>query len=222
MYTTIAAATIAEVAGIADTLPAVVIIQNIQRDFTVVWMSNKGLDILQTTNEELRGLAQEYHTRYFEIEDNTFTREKLFQLLHQNDPDHSFSFFLRVCNVKEGGRWDMYLSSTKVFANDSNGNPLLSITLATSMVPSSTITQRVERLLNENELMRSNLNHYALLSKSERKILLLIGKLKTNKQIADELYISIKTVETHKRNIKYKLDIVHNLQTSSNLRKYMS
>ncbi|MCB9219924.1 MAG: response regulator transcription factor [Ignavibacteriales bacterium] len=54
------------------------------------------------------------------------------------------------------------------------------------------------------------------LTKSERKILKLISQDKTSRVIADELFISTKTVENHRNNISKKL----NLQGSHSLVKY--
>lgn len=45
------------------------------------------------------------------------------------------------------------------------------------------------------------------LSTREQSVLLLLAEGKTNKHVARELDISIRTVETHRRNIKQKLDI---------------
>ena len=51
------------------------------------------------------------------------------------------------------------------------------------------------------------------LTKMERKILKLIAEEKTTKEIAEELFISTKTVENHRANITKKLDLhgVHSL-----------
>lgn len=48
-----------------------------------------------------------------------------------------------------------------------------------------------------------------LLTPSERKILKLIGKDKTNKEIASLLFISYRTVEKHRSNIIAKLNLEH-------------
>jgi DNA-binding NarL/FixJ family response regulator len=48
---------------------------------------------------------------------------------------------------------------------------------------------------------------YSLLSDREREIVQLIAEGKTAKEIADQLHLSVKTVETHRTNIMAKLDI---------------
>lgn len=45
------------------------------------------------------------------------------------------------------------------------------------------------------------------LTPTERRILLLIGEYKTSKEIADELFISRRTVDTHRTNISVKLNL---------------
>lgn len=47
----------------------------------------------------------------------------------------------------------------------------------------------------------------SLLTPTERKVLKYIAEYKTSKEIADELFISIKTVENHRTNITQKLDL---------------
>lgn len=45
------------------------------------------------------------------------------------------------------------------------------------------------------------------LTKSEKKVLALITESKTNREIADELFVSVRTVETHRYNICAKLSL---------------
>ena len=45
------------------------------------------------------------------------------------------------------------------------------------------------------------------LSKREKEVLLLVGGCLTEKEIADKLFISVFTVNCHKKNIKDKLDL---------------
>jgi DNA-binding NarL/FixJ family response regulator len=55
------------------------------------------------------------------------------------------------------------------------------------------------------------------LTKREKEILLLLKKNHTNQQIADGLFLSIYTVETHRKNIMYKLG----LSNPASLMKFM-
>jgi DNA-binding NarL/FixJ family response regulator len=48
---------------------------------------------------------------------------------------------------------------------------------------------------------------FSLLSDREREVLQLLAEGKTAKEIADQLHVSIKTVETHRTNIMTKLNI---------------
>ena len=54
------------------------------------------------------------------------------------------------------------------------------------------------------EEQNPGINH---LTEIERKILKMIAEQKTSKEIADELFVSPRTVEKHRENISHKLDI---------------
>lgn len=54
------------------------------------------------------------------------------------------------------------------------------------------------------------------LTQREKEVLHLFGKSKTNKEIAEELFISVRTVESHKNNIMKKI----NLKTTVDLVKF--
>ena len=54
---------------------------------------------------------------------------------------------------------------------------------------------------------RESFSPFSLLTKREREILQLIAEGKSTKEIASLLFISIKTIETHRQNIMEKLDL---------------
>ncbi len=63
---------------------------------------------------------------------------------------------------------------------------------------------KIKELLAENMIDDGTLN---VLTPSEKKILKLIAKDKTNKEIASQLFISYRTVEKHRSNIIVKLKL---------------
>ena len=75
------------------------------------------------------------------------------------------------------------------------------------------VSPGITRLLVEEyvaEVRRRGEDSYDLLSIREKEILHVLASGKTNREIADLLYISISTVETHRNNIFQKLNL-HNL-----------
>lgn len=57
------------------------------------------------------------------------------------------------------------------------------------------------------QTLKSEPSVFSVLSDREREVLQLLAEGKTAKEIADEIHVSIKTVETHRTNIMNKLDI---------------
>ncbi|WP_034680318.1 response regulator [Caldalkalibacillus mannanilyticus] len=64
-----------------------------------------------------------------------------------------------------------------------------------------------------NQMRRSKPKHDALTSR-ELEVLILIGQGKSNKEIAEDLFIGIKTVKTHVSNILAKLEIEDRTQAA--------
>ncbi len=66
--------------------------------------------------------------------------------------------------------------------------------------------QTAERSSDDAQLLRRAQQNFEKLSGREREVLALIVKGRLNKQIADDLGISIKTVEAHRANIMDKME----------------
>ena len=60
--------------------------------------------------------------------------------------------------------------------------------------------------VNYKESIADN-NSLPLLSDREKDVLICVAKGMSNKEIAEQLYVSVNTVSTHRRNISSKLDI---------------
>lgn len=70
-----------------------------------------------------------------------------------------------------------------------------------------TIAGKIHRLLQSNDTEEDKENEQDMLSQREKEIITCVVKGMTNKAIADQLYLSIHTVITHRRNIARKLQI---------------
>jgi DNA-binding CsgD family transcriptional regulator len=188
-----------------DHLPCVVIVHDLKKKI-VVYMSERGLRKLGTTMEEISSISyDEYHNRYFNSEDAEDYVPKIMGLLERNNDDESVSFFQQV-KFPGNDDWSWHLSSTKIFMRDDAGNPSLTITIAIPVDAMHHMTAKAERLLEENNFLRRNFKNYSKLTKREKEVLARIALGKSATEIAKELFISVTTAETHRKNIKQKLN----------------
>ena len=195
---------IAEIASVADKLPGVVIIHDL-RNGKVAWMSERGINQLGMSLEEIMSLTmEEYHARFFNEEDAKDYAPKVFGLIENNKPEEIITFFQQV-RLSENTDWTWHMSSMKILAHDDAGKPLLGITMAFPIDAMHRMTTKASRLLEENNFLRRNIAVYSKLGAREREILKLLALGKSAAETAEELFISVHTVETHRKNIRQKL-----------------
>lgn len=189
----------------AEMIPSVVIIQQLD-PFQSIYMSDRGLRELGITLKELRELGTDYLSRFFNLEDSEDYLEKLKKLLEKNDSEETFTFFQQVKfeNIKE---WIWHIGSTRIFFRDENGKASHIITIAIPINHLKHIPNKAERLLEEKNFFHTNLEKFLTLGKREREVLKLVALGKNSPEIANEICISVQTVNTHRKSIKRKLDI---------------
>ena len=209
---------IAEVAAGANHLPGVVIIHNVQAD-CVEYMSERGLKQLMGTQEELKQLGRNYHIRFFNPEDAKDYVPKIFGLIERNEDDEMVTFFQQV-RPSEEHEFKWHLTSVKILMRDKDGKALLCISFAVPIDEHHHLTAKVSRLLDENAFLRLNYQQFIKLSERERQILKLMALGKSSPEIAADLFISVKTAETHRRNIRHKLRVTSSYEISQYARAF--
>lgn len=194
-----------EIKAVADRFPGVTLIHSLP-DWKVEYMSEKGLTLLDLTLEEVCGMtAMQYYERFFNMDDWHNYAPKMREFMEQNK-DHSISHFQQV-RLAGDTDWTWHLSITRILLRGDDELPLLTITTSYPVEVIMHVTTKVERLLNENTFLRKNYDHFAKLTKRERDILRLQVLGHSSPEIADQLFISVATVDTHRRNIKRKLNV---------------
>ncbi|MCB2411178.1 helix-turn-helix transcriptional regulator [Hymenobacter lucidus] len=194
---------VAEIAATAAQYPGVIIINNIQTQ-GVEYMSPWGLELLQITMPELRALGADYHTRFFNPADAAEYAPKIWQLIEQNELGPVATFFQQV-RANAHTPWTWYFTSMRLLLHDTQGAPLLLLCVASPVQPETHLAMRVQRLLDENEFLRRNAATFATLTSREREVLRHLALGHSSPQIAQTLHLSVQTAETHRRNIRQKL-----------------
>ena len=196
---------VAGIAATANQLPGVLTIHDL-RSWTVVYMSEMGLRALNLKLEDIVGKSSEdYHALYFNPEDAKDYVPKMQGLLERNNNDEIVTFFQQVRFAKNAD-WNWHMSSVRILNRDQNGMPLLAVVMSFPIDAMHHMAAKATRLLEENNFLRKNAAQYTRLSKREREILRLMALGKSSLETAELLFISKNTVETHRKNIRYKLN----------------
>ncbi|MBK1440364.1 hypothetical protein JHJ32_10240 [Parapedobacter sp. ISTM3] len=189
--------------AVADELP-VYIIHDV-RDFSVVYLSQKGLQLLGASLEDVRRMGQEYFIKFFNPDDVQFYLPRFIERLRNKESAARwFSFFQQV-TTGQNQSFEWYLSASRPFIYDEEDRPLLSLTFALQLDPNHHLAEKAERLMTENLLLKDNYQRYASLTKREKELLQYIASGKKTVEISNQNHISEKTLNTHRRNIKRKL-----------------
>ncbi|OWP61676.1 helix-turn-helix transcriptional regulator [Hymenobacter amundsenii] len=196
-------AKIAELATVADILPGVVIVLN-HDCRRVLYMSAQGLGLLGATLPEITALGEEYYARYFDPDEAHDYVPKVVELLERNDLSYAVSFFQQV-RTGLNSSFELHLSTARILLQGEQGQPLLTICLSYPIEPTSHISTKVQRLLDENAFLRANAARFASLTKRERQVLAGICRGLSSDELAVALFLSRLTVDTHRRNLRQKL-----------------
>ncbi|MBJ6141748.1 helix-turn-helix transcriptional regulator [Hymenobacter sp. BT559] len=194
---------VVEIAATADLHPSVTIVHNILTE-GVEYMSQRGLRLLQISLPALRALGAEYYRRFFNPVDAQDYVPRIYEMLQSADPTQVVSFFQQV-RTTENPEYTWYFSTTRVLLRDAESIPLLLITTASPVDPLHHVTHKVRRVLEENTFLRQHAPRFASLTRREREVLRLLALGHTAPQIGAELFLATQTVETHRRNLRHKL-----------------
>jgi len=190
--------------------PSVIIVHQLAPSLTVIYMSKRGLDFLKITQEELTAMGPDYHPRFFNMEFAESYAPRIIGLIERNNNDEVVSFVQQV-RASEKEEWTWYLSCTKIFMRDDEGNPLMVITNSIPLDAQLYIdSAKAQRLMDENNFLRNNQHLFNSLTKREKEILRMMAMGTSSAKMAKLIHISEKTANTHRRNIKKKLNVESN------------
>ena len=134
----------------------------------------------------------------------------------------NYKFIADYRTKNKSGNYIRVIEQHKVLENDSNGNPWLSLSVMDLSPDTDIVSQSNCRLLNTItgeifEFPKDYPDYMAnpKLSGREKEILGLIAIGHASKEIADKLFISVNTVNTHRQRIIEKLDVSNTTEAVS-------
>lgn len=183
----------------------------VRKDFKVIASANNGIEVIELVKKEKPDLI------LLDINMPMLNGYQTIRLLKSDFPEINV-IVLSMLNDKRSV-WNMLEAGAKgyLFKNTDDKNLFKAIDEVSN--GRYYVTEDLESILEEflqNNKNPDKGNKPQLLSSREIKIVRLIIDGNTNAQIADMLYLSIRTVDTHRKNIFHKL----NLNNAASLVKY--
>lgn len=196
--------------AIGNDFPTVIIVQNLDT-MAVEYMSPAGLRGLGLTEDELAEIGEDYLSSFFNSEHLSEYFPKILDLIHSGDDDKVVSFFQQVKIAGVEG-WSWFLGTSKVFMRDAKARVTHLITTAAPVDPLYHVTPKVNRLLEEAGFLEKHQQIFDTLTKREVEVFKLMALGTSSFEIAEQLFISEQTVQTHRKNIRCKLKVQTNYE----------
>lgn len=184
-------------------LPASVMMHDMEnlQPLGVCYMNNWGSEHLGTSVNEINALGDDYYSKYFVKEESYAIFDGIGKYLHEADFDKQYNFFQRVKLYQETDyKWFYSVCKLiKIIEGSDTVNKM--IMLSSPVEGIDFMISRVNKVLDEDIFIKNNYRIFASLTKREKTIIAMIANGKASKEMADELFISIHTINTHRKNI---------------------
>jgi DNA-binding CsgD family transcriptional regulator len=159
-------------------------------------------DSINQVNQDAENIWLAYFDFFFPPEDNFQIEKKLYDTLLNFDLNKVYFFFQKSRNPNSNNyRW--YFSTSKLLIKDQPASIPILFRYAFELNKQQTKSKN----LDEENYFQKYSNRFMLLSKREKEIIKLIVEGKSSIEISNILFISIHTVNNHRKNITNKLEI---------------
>lgn len=173
---------------------------------STVYMNECGCNILKHSVEELQELGPEYFGEFFVPEEMQVVIPTYLRMKQEQNASFIYNFAHRV-KSKRDDSYKWYLASAKLLYEPGKTQSDKLLVVVNEVNTAGAIANKISRALDEGDWIRRNFAKYCRLSKREKQLLVMFALGKTNADIAGQLGLTILTVNTHRRNIKVKLEV---------------
>lgn len=198
-----------EIAEVGDLVHASVMVQDILSNVPnqVAYMNDWGCERLGHSLEEIQDMGAAYYSRFFVQEQMQYIQHCFSQYILNEDAHDSFHFH-QLVKTRSGNEADWYFTMCKFIAPKlREEQPTKLLVVSSPVADLEQIRKQLDLMANQNIYRMRHFAKFQALTKREKEIITLLAEGCSAREIADRLFISLLTVETHRKNIRKKLDI---------------
>ncbi|TRX15951.1 helix-turn-helix transcriptional regulator [Flavobacterium franklandianum] len=190
---------------VGNYLPGNVLVTNLN-NFSTEYMNTRGCNILMHSAEELAQLGPEYFQKFFVMKEMKEFTERYIEMHQKQDSSFIYNFAHRVKPLNTPFyKW--YFASAKLLYEPGQEVSNKMIVIVNEVNTLGAIAKKINSVLDESDWMKKNFSKFCRLTPKEREIICLLVVGNNSAKISDILCVSQLTINTHRRNIKTKLEI---------------
>lgn len=193
------------ISEIGDYVPGSVMVQDLG-SMTNLYMNKFGCDYLRCSSEELRAIGPDYFRRFFPAEEMLAIKHGMFGFISLGDYTRLHSFLQRVrpdCNSE----YSWYFTTSRLIQQPDDATSMNLVHIAVPINTLNITGYRVSNMIENDDYIRKNFQRFNLLSAREKEVIRMIVEGKSSYEIANALFRSIHTINTHRKNILHKLEV---------------
>lgn len=192
---------------IGSLLPGSVMVQDLRSEnpSSVTYMNDWGCNKLNYSMEDIQKLGEKYYSKFFVPDQIATFRKGISNYFDKKDFTVGYHFFQQV---KTGKNQDLewYFTMCK-FMKSQEELPSKLLVISNPVAGCVAMSKTLDNVVNRDLYRFRNFSRFEALSKREKEIIILLSEGKSSREIADNLFLSLLTVETHRKNIRKKLGI---------------
>lgn len=168
-----------------------------------MYINQYGCNFFKRSKASLVAMGKKYQNNFFSTEEEELVNPKLEKLLISGSKQNSISFFQRIRPTTAAAYCWFFTTAQHYPSYPCKGIAFLHISLPIDNC--STMGKKLGQLAEENLFIDKNYKYYKLLTCREKEVLQFISEGKCSRKIAELLFISIHTVNNHRKNIIQKI-----------------
>jgi len=173
---------------------------NNKEDISLEFVNTEGCNLFEKDIKDIREGGIELISKITHPKTMQEVFPSLIEFYSQRDESKAISYFQKM-KFERDNDYRLFISTTKIHKRSGG--------LVTITIPVNTFGElavKIEKVFDEHNFMKKNFEKFAQLTKREKQILSLIAIGKSTKEIAEKLFISNLTVNTHRQNIIRKIE----------------
>ncbi|HKG07957.1 MAG TPA: helix-turn-helix transcriptional regulator [Pedobacter sp.] len=190
---------------VGDYIPGGVMVQDL-KIMTNTYMNHYGCDYLRQNKESLLAMGPLFFEKFFPPEEMRIIKPEMRKFVMENDADEVHSFFQRI-RPDDSTSYEWFHTTSRLYPGSGVDGSLKIFHVAVKADMLSYIGKKLNDLVDIDLYVTKNYHLFATLSVREKQVIRMIAEGDTSTRIAEQLFLSIHTVNNHRKNILHKLEV---------------